>query len=208
MESPPSNRLRATATFLLSNFGPLIVFYAVNYKWGLMAAIAASAVWSIGDVVRHLIAKKPITTIFTVSAVMTVVFGAVDLFAQQSLLFKYEAVVTNLATAAVFGATLRGGKSLLMESYESSPRAQGRKIPEWLPGFFRKVTMAWVGYFVLKAVLYFFIARAYPIEQAIGIRALVGNVTMGLMFGGSFLLGKFYGRSKARAPAAGLAAPG
>jgi intracellular septation protein A len=192
----PSNRLRAVGAFVLSSFGPIIVFYAVNYGWGLMAAIAASAAWSIADVVRHLVTKKPISTIFKFSAAMTVVFGAVDLLAQQSLLFKYEAVVSNVATAAVFAGTLRAGKSIMQESYERSPRAQGRPMPPWLPSFFRVATYAWVAYFLVKAVIYFFVARAYPIEQAMGIRVVFGNVTMGVMFGLTWVIAKLYARAQ------------
>jgi uncharacterized membrane protein len=207
-DAPAPDRLHAFLAFALSSFGPILVFYGVDYGWGLMPAIAASALWSIGDVVRHVVTKKPLTMIFKFSAVMTVLFGIVDLVAQQSLLFKYEAVVTNLGTAAVFGATLRGGKSIVQESYESSPRAQGRKMPEWLPRFFRVLTVVWVAYFIAKAGLYFFIARAYSIEESVAIRALVGNVSMFALLGITWVMAKLYGRKYATVePAADAAQP-
>jgi uncharacterized membrane protein len=207
MGTPSSSRLRSIGAFLLSNFGPLIAFYAVNYRFGLMPAIAASSLWSIAEVVRHLVSKTPLTMIFKFSAAMTVVFGLVDLLAQQSLLFKYEAVVTNIATAAVFGATLRGGKSIIQESYERSPRAQGRKMPEWLPRYFRAVTAVFVVYFLAKAVLYFFVARAYSIEQALAIRAVVGNVSLAVLFGLTFAMSKLFKPKQAPATASVAGSP-
>jgi intracellular septation protein A len=188
------SRLKATLGVLLESAGPLLVFYGVDYVWGLFPAIAASTVWSVGDLIRHVVMKKPVTAIFKLTAAMTLVFGSVDLLAQQSLLFKYEATVTNLGMAVFFVATLRGGASVIEETWAANPDNSGRAMPKWLKGMFRALTLFWSAYFLLKAVAYFFLAGAFSIEKAMAIRAVAGNVSMFAMAGLTLVFARVYKR--------------
>ncbi len=191
---PKPSRTKAMLGTLLESAGPLLVFYGVDYVWGLFPAIAASTVWSVGDLIRHVVMKKPVTAIFKLTAAMTLVFGSVDLLAQQSLLFKYEATVTNIGMAVFFAATLRGGASVIEETWVANPDNAGRAMPKWLKGMFRSLTLFWSAYFLVKAVAYFFLAGAFSIEKAMAIRAVVGNVSMFAMAGLTLVFARVYKR--------------
>ena len=51
--------------FALTNFGPIITFYAANHFFGLKVAVLASVVWTLGEIVFHIIRKKPILRVAT-----------------------------------------------------------------------------------------------------------------------------------------------
>ena len=172
-------KIRAALYFLYSNFGPLIVFYGVNHFWGLKPAIAASTVFSILEIAIKVYRKERITGIFKYSAIMTLVFGAVDLYAQQSFLFKYESTVTNLFTAFFFGSTIFAEKTILQDYYEKSKNSKPMTADR--VAYFKILTGVWVFYFVAKACAYFWIARHFTIEQSLLIRTLVGSGSLYVM---------------------------
>ena len=89
-----SEKLRGLLKFAFNNFGPVIVFYAVNHFYGLKPAIAVSTIFSVGEIAYKIRKGQKITGMFKFTALITLVFGAVDLYAQQSFLFKYESAVT------------------------------------------------------------------------------------------------------------------
>src|SRR4051812_1746654 len=103
--------------FAVENFGPLILFACVNHFWGLKPAIGVAILSSFVEIVRKFYRKKPISVLFKFTSAMTVIFGAINLYAQHSFLFQYEATVTNLLTAAFFAASTFGEKAVLEEFY-------------------------------------------------------------------------------------------
>jgi len=70
--------------FAISNFGPIAVFYGANQVWGLRVAVAATVVWSIGEIALYKIFRRPISTFFLFSAGITILFGAIDIYLQQT----------------------------------------------------------------------------------------------------------------------------
>ena len=166
-------KIRALTIFVFNNFGPLVVFYGANHFFGLKPAIACSAVFSILEIGFKLYRKAKITTLFKFSAVMTLIFGAVDLYSRRSFLFKYEASITNIFTAFFFGSTLVAEKSVIQDFYEKGkdPKPMTRDRV----AYFRLLTSVWVLYFLLKAGAYFWIARHYSLEQGLAIRTIAGS---------------------------------
>ncbi len=165
--------------FALLNFGPILAFYVVNHFYGLKPAIVVCAVYSIGEVIWAYFSGQELTNLFKFTAVMTLIFGVVDLCAQESFLFKYEAAVTNLLTGGFFGATVFGEKTMIQEFFEKSKYA--KPVTPELAAYFRFFTLIWTAYFVVKAGIYFWVARHTTIEQGLIMRTLIGNGSFVIM---------------------------
>jgi len=173
-------KLGALVRVLFENFGPILVFYGVNHFYGLKLAIIASTVYSLSEITLKHFRGTKLTPLFKFSAAITLIFGCVDLYAQQSFLFKYESVATNIMTGVFFAASLFGGKKTVIQEYYE---AQGNSKPMTRDrvAYFKYLTSAWVIYFVLKAAAYFWIASNFSIEQSMIVRTILGSGTLYLM---------------------------
>jgi len=110
-----NEKLRGTAQSLIENFGPVIVFYGLNHFWGLKPAIAGSTFYSLIEIAWRIYRKHPINCLFKISAIMTLIFGFVDLYSHHSFLFNYKATITNIFTGIFFGSSLFSEKKVLLE---------------------------------------------------------------------------------------------
>jgi intracellular septation protein A len=119
---------------------------------------------------------EKLSTFFKFTALITVVFGSVDLYLQQSLLFKYEATLTTIMVGVFFGSTLFADKSLIQEFAEQQGRVKGPMSMDRVI-YFRFLTIIWSLYFFIKAAIYFKIASNSTLEQGFVIRAVVGNIS-------------------------------
>ena len=71
-------------------------------------------------------------------------------------MLKYEAVITNAATGLAFVAGALGKKPIIQEVAEQ--RGQTFVATEEVRGFFRLFTLVWAAYFVVKAIVYLWMA--------------------------------------------------
>ncbi|NNN05397.1 MAG: hypothetical protein HKL90_05810 [Elusimicrobia bacterium] len=172
-------KLKPLFAFVFGNFGPVIVFYAANHYRGLAAGITASAIYSISEIILKFVKKQTLPPLFKYTAAMTMIFGGVDLWAQRSILFKYEGGVTHLITGFVFAGTLFSGTPLLEEFYRQSPAAKPM-TPE-LRSYFRFLTGLWVAYFFFTAVLFFWFAWRFSLEKSVLLRSVVGTGSLCLL---------------------------
>ena len=173
------SKAAAVLKFMFVNFGPVVVFYSVNHFSGLQVALILSTVYSIAEIAFRLWRKEKITRLFKFSVAVTLVFGFIDLLAQQSFLFQYEASVTNVFTGIFFALSVFGEKSLLQEFYEQ--RKTAKIVTPDLADFFRFLTCVWVVYFFAKAVVYFWAAQNMTLEQGLIFRTAIGSMSFYLM---------------------------
>ena len=166
-------RIREFLVFAFTNFGPIAVFYGANYFWGLKVAIGVSVLFSILDVGRRIYFRQPVTTLFKFSAAITLIFGAVDLYSQQSLMFKFEAAITNLFTGIFFCYSIFGKKTVIQEYYETGKNL--KPMTRDRVAYFRLLTGVWVMYFFCKAGAYLWIALHYSLEQGVLVRTVLGT---------------------------------
>ena len=103
-------RLAPPVWFALTEFGPLLVFWALALTFGTKAAIGGSVVFIIADAAWRYRRRIPATRLYIFSSVLTVMFGAIDLFAVTPFMLKYKSVVTNIATGVAFIVGGRGAK--------------------------------------------------------------------------------------------------
>jgi intracellular septation protein A len=171
-----NQKLGALVRVLVDNFGPIIVFYGVNHFYGLQMAIIASTVFSIAEIILKYRRGAKVTPLFKFTAAITLLFGCVDLYAQQSILFKYESVATSLVMGVFFASSIFGGKSVIQEYYEA--QKDQRPVTADRVAYFKLLTGAWVVYFALKAAAYYWVASNYSLEQSLVIRTILGTGTL------------------------------
>ena len=175
--------------FVLEEFGPLIVFLLLNWSFDIKVAIAGTVGFVIVDALRRAWMQVGFTRIYVLSAVLTVVFGAVDLWSASPFMLRYEAVITNLATGLAFVAGARGNTPLLQDI---AARQQSAPFPNRadVRRFFQLFTLAWACYFFLKAAGYAWIGAVLPLGQAIALRSLLGSISLLVMLAVSITQGR------------------
>lgn len=183
------SRLAPLLRFALSEFGPLIAFWALTLTLGAKAAIAGSVIFIIADAVWRYRRRIPVTRLYIFSSVLTVMFGAIDLLAATPFMLKYESVVTNIATGAAFVIGARGAKPMLQELAE---KQRSMTFPEGadVRRFFQLFTLLWAAYFFVKAAFYYWLGVVMPLTEAMAVRSIVGGVTLGLMIALSVTQGR------------------
>jgi len=177
------------AAFVYDNFSPLIVFVTVKNFTDLKTAIIASVVFAVADIIGRHIRKTPISRLYYFSFVVSVIFGAIDIYATHPFIFKYESVVTNLITAAFFGITLFRGTPLIQELAEKAMPPEKFARPE-IKHYLRVLTAIWTLYFIVKAVVYAYVGYTYEIDAAIAFRAVFGIASFVVLFFGERLFRK------------------
>jgi len=157
-----------------------IIFWLVLLQFGLKAAIGATVLFVCLDGGRHFLRGIPITRIWMVSNGLTLVFGLIDLHAATPFMIRYEAVLANIIAGLVFTVGAHGRKPMIQEIAE---QRSGRQFDE-VPGrhlFFKAFTLAWAGYFFIKAGAYLWLVQAVPLEQALAIRSVAGTASFVVM---------------------------
>lgn len=173
-------RLTAALRFAGAEFAPLIVFYALLWRFGVKIAIAGTLVAILADSALRLYRRQPFTRIYLIVSALTLGFGAVDLCVATPFLLVYEAPITNVLTGFAFVAGAFGEKPMLQELAERRP---GAVIPqtEEVRRFFTLFTLIWAAYFFLKAAGYLYLAATLPLAEAIALRSVLGSLSLALM---------------------------
>lgn len=168
-------KLRALAKFAVENFGPILVFYGINHFYDIKSAIVASTLYSLGVIAYQIRKREKLTSLFKFSAIVTLIFGAVDLYSRQSFLFKYEACVTNIFTGIFFGASLFSNKTVIQEFREKSGNV--KPLTRDRVAYFKILTLVWTAYFFLKAGAYYWMASTMSLEQGLLLRTILGSAS-------------------------------
>ena len=130
---------------LVTEIGPLVVFFFVNTKFGIFAAtgafmVATIAALSVSYTVNGRIAVLPLVT-----GVFVIVFGGLTLWLNNELFIKLKPTIVNTLFAAILFGGLALGRSLLQIVLDS--------VFELTDEGWRKLTFRWALFFVLLAVL-------------------------------------------------------
>src|SRR5215469_3454473 len=173
--------------YIITEFGALIVFWATLYFFGIKPAIAATIIFILLDALYRWRARKPVTRIYVLTSTLAVVFGAIDLYAANPFMIKFEAVITNTVTGVFFVLGARGEKSMLQEMAERRQQFPDRPDVRY---FFRLFTLFWASYFFIKAAVYLWLGLTLPLERALALRVVIGNVSLIAMLALSFLGGR------------------
>jgi intracellular septation protein A len=174
------SRIFAVAKFVASELGPLAAFWILSLTSGVKVAIAGSIAVILIDSARRWRRGIAFTRLYKLTSGLTLLFGAIDLMSAEPFMLKYEAVFSNLAVCGAFAFGAFGAKPLLQEvaeQREGAPFPGGAEVRR----FFQIFTLFWAAYFLVKAIVYFWLAWRLPMIEAMAWRALLGGASLGLM---------------------------
>ena len=172
----------------IAPFGSLIVFWLLLAAVGVTWAIAGAVAFTVLDGLRRWHGSLGFPRVWLLTGALTVVFGAIDLAATSPFMFSYEAVITNAATGLAFIVGAGGRKSIVQELAEQRAAAFPDRAD--VRRFFRIFTLLWAAYFFVKAGLYFWLAQALPLTQAMAVRSVAGPLSLVLLTAFSFTQGR------------------
>jgi intracellular septation protein A len=172
-------KFAAIARFVLAEFGPLIVFWALALTLGVKPAILGSILAIVADALWRRRKGLAFTRLYLLTSGLTLVFGAIDLAATSPFMLKYEGAVTNVATGLAFVAGALGEKPIIQEVAEQ--RGETFVATREIGAFFRLFTLAWAAYFFIKAAFYVWIVWTLPLFEAMALRSVIGSISLGLM---------------------------
>lgn len=106
----------------LLDFGPLLVFFVVNAKWGLLAATGALIPLSVVALAVSWKLEGRVSRVALFGTLAVIVFGGLTLALQDETFIKIKLTVLNALFGLALGVGLLRGKSLLKALLGSSLR--------------------------------------------------------------------------------------
>ena len=114
MDSRPDVRPRSPWKPLL-DFGPLLVFFAVNWKWGLVAATGALVPVSVIALVASWRLEGRVSRIALYGTLAVIVFGTLTLALRDEDFIKVKVTAINALLGGILAIGLARKKPLLKE---------------------------------------------------------------------------------------------
>lgn len=144
-------------------FLPLLIFFAVNWRWGILHATAAIVAATAVAVALLWLLERRVPRLPLATAGLVALFGGLTIAFDDPLFIKIKPTATSLVFAAVLaGAALRG-VLLLRLAFGSA-----FELPEPI---WRVLTWRWVGFFVLLAGLNEAVWRNFPTDTWVAFKA-------------------------------------
>lgn len=141
----------------LLDFIPLLAFFYVAKTQGILAGAGAILIATVAVAVIHLITQKGrLTKQQVVTLVLTVIFCGLTLLFNDEIYLKWKSTVINGVFAIALLISVLLGRPLLEMAMKNVFRLT--------KSGWNKLTLAWVGYFVLMAILQYYFAF-YTSEQ-------------------------------------------
>ena len=141
---------------LITELGPLVVFFLANWKAGIFWAtglfMAATAIALAASYIR----MRTVPVMPLVTGVFVLVFGGLTLWLHDDTFIKLKPTIVNLCFAAILGAGLALGRPLLKIVFASVFALDDEG---W-----RKLTIRWIGFFVVLAILNEIVWRNFPTD--------------------------------------------
>jgi len=164
--------------WVLESFGPLLVFWTFEHRWGLVPAIVSGVVVGVGLVTFQWIREKSPSKLTVINAVSVVVFGALDLTFRSAFFVKLEPVLGNLVWAGIFLTSAATGPGLITEMVERT----SARMKDSVRSYMRGVTVAWGLFMIARAAVYLWMAFALTVDQALAARGVLGPASFVGMF--------------------------
>ena len=148
--------MRPSKLSLLADFAPLVVYYEADAIWGTRTALILSILWVTGEAVAwRLLGRKP-TPSFLLTAAVTLLFGAVDLYFAGPELERFEPVAAHLLTAGFILSALFFGRAIIQEMADKQQRALTFTHAQRI--YARIMVWLWAAVFAGKAALAYWVA--------------------------------------------------
>ena len=129
----------------LIEFGPLLVFFFVNAKWGIFAATASYMVTATIAMAASWIMIRRVALMPVIALIFVLIFGGLTIWLHDDLFIKLKVTLVNL----LFGAILLGG---LAFNRLFLKMLMGESFPMTEEGW-RRLTLRWGLFFLFMAGL-------------------------------------------------------
>ena len=148
---------------LALEFGPLVLFFLVNARFGVFVGTGAfMAAFFVAFAVSYALTRH-IPLMALISAGIVVVFGGLTLILQDETFIKVKPTIIYLLFASVLAGGLLAGKPLLSVVFDSVFNLTGTG---W-----RKLTLRWAGFFFAMALINEIVWRTQSTEFWLGFKA-------------------------------------
>lgn len=141
---------------LVTELGPLVVFFLTNWQagifWATGAFMAATAVALAISYAR----QRTIPVMPLVTGVFVLVFGGLTLWLQDDTFIKLKPTIVNLCFASILAAGIALGRPLLKIVFGS--------VFSLDDAGWRKLTIRWIGFFIVLAVLNEIVWRSFSTD--------------------------------------------
>ncbi len=180
MELMLTNKPASPGFRLALDYGPLIVFFAVNFLTpgaAIARIIAATAAFMLAMVVALALSwfrTGRISPMLLISAVLVLVFGGLTIYFHDERFIKMKPTFVYATFAAVLGFGLATGRPLLQSLLETA--YPGLDAEGW-----RKLTRNWTIFFIGMAVLNELVWRHSSTDFWVGFK-LWGAIPLTLLF--------------------------
>ena len=141
---------------LATELGPLVVFFLTNWKAGIFWATGAFMAATALALAVSYIRMRTVPVMPLVTGVFVLVFGGLTLWLHDDTFIKLKPTIVNLCFAAILGAGLALGRPLLKIVFASVFALDDEG---W-----RKLTVRWIGFFVVLAILNEIVWRNVPTD--------------------------------------------
>ncbi|MGB1036761.1 MAG: inner membrane-spanning protein YciB [Candidatus Puniceispirillales bacterium] len=170
MIKPAQNKWRSAL-----EFGPLLVFFGVNYFFGIYAGTATLVIATILALMMSWHLERRIPKMAAIGCIMVVFFGGLTILMEDEFYIKIKPTVASLAIAgAIMGGYILGYNPIraMMEQLNMPPDS----------GVWRELTFSFVGMMVMLAVANEIAWRNLTTEQWVTFKVF-GLTGISLLFG-------------------------
>ena len=169
-----------TGTRMAIDYGPLVVFFAVNFltpSVPIVRVLAATIAFVLATLVAMIISKVKtgrISPMLWLSGVLVVVFGGLTVYFHDQRFIQMKPTIVYGSFAAILGFGLATHRPLLQSLLETA-------YPGLTPLGWRKLTLNWTVFFVFMAILNEIVWRHSTWDFWVGFK-LWGAIPLTLLF--------------------------
>ena len=154
--------------------GPLLLFFAANWKFGIFAATGVFVVAILTAMALSLVFLRRVTALQLFSGIMVVVMGGLTIWLHNETFIKVKPTIYYTLVAAILGFGLATGRPFLKS-------VLGSAYPGLEDAGWTKLTRNWTIFFVIMAVVNEGVWRNSTTEFWIGFK-LWGAIPATMLF--------------------------
>lgn len=153
--------------------GPLLIFFFCNAKFGIFTATIVFMVATVGALFVSYVLSRKVPVMPLVSGVFVLFFGGLTIYLADDLFIKIKPTIVNLLFAAILLGGLLTGRLFIKMVLEAALQLTDRG---WI-----LLTRAWIGFFVLLAVINEVVWRNFPTDTWVSFKVF-GIMPLTLVF--------------------------
>jgi intracellular septation protein len=167
------------------DFGPLVVFFLVNWKYGIFGAtLSIMMTLPLAILLSHFI-NKHIPKMLLISGGLVLVFGALTLYLKDERFIKIKPTIIYLLFSGILSYGLFKGKSYLKYLLETT-------FPKMEEKGWMLITQNWAIFFGGLAILNEYIWRNFSTDQWVSIKVFgFTGLTFVFIFSQVFVIMKY-----------------